>query len=78
MVSIVQKNLNNSTGRVCMSLVPTGNVLSFSSIFLVTALFHVSLVVNDILNKRGKEVVQGTEREKVHLSFLMPAMPTMY
>lgn len=48
MVSIVQKNLNNSTGRVCMSLVPTGNVLSFSSIFLVTALFHVSLVVNDM------------------------------
>lgn len=48
MVSIVQKNLNNSTGRVCMSLVTTGNVLSLSSTFLVTALFHVSLVVTDM------------------------------
>ena len=33
MVSIVQKNLNNSTGTFCVSLVTVGNVLSFSFIF---------------------------------------------
>jgi len=48
MICIVQKNLSNSTGRVCMSLVTIGNVLFFSSIFLVTALFHVSLIVTDM------------------------------